>query len=288
VRGKKVAETTLQTPQLRSRGKRCSRCWNRDSPAAHGENYAGADRHAAAHEGPFAGSMWTCPEGSCRPGRNCGLGRTTLEQPVCEVLYPMKRTQAGAVLEELQYIGSTHTSAVCAWLYPMGGTPHYSMGTVRAGRNRDKVWGINCNPSFPTLKPPAPFMAEAAEKYGKEEWSWAWEDVKGEGKVFLVFLFVSHYATLFSSGSKLMFPKSTVSPMTVTRRWSPCHYLEPQAFPAYFLHWTCWGEVREAGWAPGSQPNSTNHNYLFTEVVAPQLLSSATFLEDEKSKLLRP
>jgi len=52
----------------------------------------------------------------------------------------VERIHAGAVLEELQSIGRTHTEAVRERLCPVGGTPRWSRGTVWGGRSsRDKV-----------------------------------------------------------------------------------------------------------------------------------------------------
>jgi len=53
-----------------------------------------------------------------------------LEQSVPEGLYPMERTHTGAVLEELQSVGKTHTEAACAGLYPVGGCPRWFWGAV--------------------------------------------------------------------------------------------------------------------------------------------------------------
>ena len=44
-------------------GRRCSRCWSRDFPAAHGEDH---DEAGCPHGGPRR-SKWTCPEGRCSP-----------------------------------------------------------------------------------------------------------------------------------------------------------------------------------------------------------------------------
>ena len=43
-------------------------------------------------------------------------------------------------------------------------------------------------------------------------------------------------------GIKLVFPKSTVLPLTVIGKWSPCLYHDPWAFPFFFLPLSFWGE----------------------------------------------
>ena len=47
---------------------------------------------------------------------------------------------------------------------------------------------------------------------------------------------------LILTGNKLVFPKlSLVLPVGITAKWSPCLYLDPQAFPSYFLSPFSWG-----------------------------------------------
>ena len=51
-RGMEEWETTLQTPRsVRNRGRRCSRRWSRDSPAAHGGDHGEAGCPPTAHAG---------------------------------------------------------------------------------------------------------------------------------------------------------------------------------------------------------------------------------------------
>lgn len=70
-----VREATLQDNQGQKRkGRKCSRCWRRDSPAAPGEDHA-------------------------------GTGRDSLKE-LC-----LWRTHAGAVSEGLQIVGKTHAGA---------------------------------------------------------------------------------------------------------------------------------------------------------------------------------
>jgi len=51
VKKKSVRNSPADTkvPARHKEERRCSRCWNGDSPAAHGEDHAGGDVHTAAH-----------------------------------------------------------------------------------------------------------------------------------------------------------------------------------------------------------------------------------------------
>jgi len=80
-----VRRTTLQTPRpVKKEGRRCSRHWSKDSPAAHGKDHceAGCSPAAhgcpqwsryppAAHEEPHARASCEAPQ---------PIGRTQLEQ----------------------------------------------------------------------------------------------------------------------------------------------------------------------------------------------------------------
>ncbi|PKU41421.1 hypothetical protein llap_8286 [Limosa lapponica baueri] len=57
-------------------------------------------------------------------------GGTTLEQLVPDGLYPVERTHAGSVLEELQSVKRTHVRSVHEGMYPVEETPCWSMETV--------------------------------------------------------------------------------------------------------------------------------------------------------------
>lgn len=83
--------------QLRRRGRRCCRCWSRDSPAGHGdecgkagstpqpiEDYVGADIYAAAHEGPHAAAGWHAMQKAAAP-REC-----TMQQVFWQELWPLE------------------------------------------------------------------------------------------------------------------------------------------------------------------------------------------------------
>lgn len=83
--------------QLRRRGKRCCRCWSRDSPAGHGdecgeagsppqpmEDYVGADIYAAAHEGPHAAAGGHAVKKAAAP-REC-----TMQQVLWQELWPLE------------------------------------------------------------------------------------------------------------------------------------------------------------------------------------------------------
>ena len=52
--------------QARRRGRRCSRCWSRDSPAACGEDHSDGGGPRVAHGGPHAGAG-DVPEAGCDP-----------------------------------------------------------------------------------------------------------------------------------------------------------------------------------------------------------------------------
>lgn len=53
-----------------------------------------------------------------------------LEQSTLDGPDSMERTHTKFVVEELQYMGSTYSGAVCEGLFPMGETTHWSMGKV--------------------------------------------------------------------------------------------------------------------------------------------------------------
>jgi len=54
----------------------------------------------------------------------------TLEQPVSEGLHLIDGTHAGAVCEELQYMGRTHVGEISGELSPVRGTSCWSRGRV--------------------------------------------------------------------------------------------------------------------------------------------------------------
>lgn len=74
-----------QTPENKE-GRRCSRCWRRDSPAAHKESVHGAGIPCSPWRGQCQNQV-TFPEGTA------ACGRPTLVYP--EVLQPAERTDAG-------------------------------------------------------------------------------------------------------------------------------------------------------------------------------------------------
>ena len=74
-------------------------------------------------------------------------GGTPLQQTISEVLYPVGRTPAGAVLEELQPVGRTRIGEAHEGLYPLGEIPHWSRGRMWGGLNgRDEVLQTDHNP----------------------------------------------------------------------------------------------------------------------------------------------
>jgi len=120
------------------------------------EDHTGTDSYTAACGGPHAGAGGCAREGSCSPWRaHTGAGSWQELHPMVrspcrskfssrnldhwgtcagavapEGVHPMKRTRAGAVLEELQPMERTNSGEVCEGLYPAGETPHWSRGTT--------------------------------------------------------------------------------------------------------------------------------------------------------------
>lgn len=88
--------------------------WSRISPTAHGGLCWSRYLCCSPWRSPCC-SRWTCRKESCGPkgvhnaaGSLAGtlaFGRPTLEQSVSDGLYPMERTPAGAVFEELYSVG---------------------------------------------------------------------------------------------------------------------------------------------------------------------------------------
>lgn len=101
----------------------------------------------------------------------------------------------------------------------------------------------------------------------------------------LVFLFVSHYATLFFKWQEINLPQAdSALPMMVININSLSVILSYRLFLLLSLLILPRRErQRAAGWACDSQPSSINHNYFFTEVKArtfPKILP-ATLLADQ-------
>ncbi|PKU44049.1 hypothetical protein llap_5647 [Limosa lapponica baueri] len=77
------AHLTLMTQE----GRRCSKCWSRDSPAARGENICGAGIPCSRWRGP-------CQNRVMFPEKTVACGGPTLEQVYPEGLQPVERTNA--------------------------------------------------------------------------------------------------------------------------------------------------------------------------------------------------
>lgn len=80
------------------------------------------------------------------------LWRLTQEQVVPEGLPPMGWTHAGASHEEWQPVRRAHVGGIHGQLLPMGGTSHWSRGTVWVGRCDRKM----CAELYPAPIPHPP------------------------------------------------------------------------------------------------------------------------------------
>lgn len=142
--------------QLRRRGRRCCRCWSRDSPAGHGdecgkagstpqpiEDYVGADIYATAHEGPHAAAGWHAVKKAAAP-REC-----TMQQVFWQELWPlgdlhwssmflMDCTPWWSSFWRTVFSG-IQVGAVCEELYPMGDTSWWSRGRMWGGRSSGEL-----------------------------------------------------------------------------------------------------------------------------------------------------
>jgi len=109
-------------------GRRCSRRWSRDSPAAHDEDHGEACCPPAAHGGPHTGAGGCLKEAVTPWGAGAGAG-------LLAGLVTPWGAHTGADHEEPagdheQPAGRTHVGEVCGELSPMGETPHWSRGRV--------------------------------------------------------------------------------------------------------------------------------------------------------------
>ena len=182
------------------------------------EDYNGADIHPADC-GPWW-KRWMCPVGSCdsmeSPCKNSLLtgtvdhgeettqkqvfcqdlwhqGGPILEQSISEGVHPVERIRAGAVYEELQHMGRTHTGEVHEGLFPVGGTPYCSRTRVWwAKSSRDKVLWTDLNPStFLLCLHPPEEVEKLVVKFSlgrSEEWR----------ESFFRFVLISYYPALFN------------------------------------------------------------------------------------------
>jgi len=215
--------------QWRRKGRRCSRRWSRDSPAAHGEDHGEAVCPPAACGGPWwsrdspadyggpTSEQVDAPEGGCGPVESPRWSRLLpgpvdlwrekprleqvcwqdlwprggpkLKHSVPEGLHPMGMTRAGAVHEELQPVGRTHVGEFRGELSPVGRTP--SSGRVWGRRSsRDNMWWTDFNPH----------STSSCTAGGEEVENWGVKlrlgRREGWGEGVLRFGFISHYSTL--------------------------------------------------------------------------------------------
>ena len=135
--------------QWRRRGRRCSRCQSRDSPAARGEDHGEAgcppapmdicqSRYLpAARGGPHTwahGRTW---------GRPWPRGKPALEQAPGRTCGPAeRRAHAGAgLLAGLVTPWGTHAGAVCSWrTAPRGWDPLWSGSWRTVAHGKDSRW----------------------------------------------------------------------------------------------------------------------------------------------------
>lgn len=60
----------------------------------------------------------------------------------------------------------------------------------------------------------------------------------------------------------------SISPVTVKGKWFPWLYLDPGAFPSYFVWLSCWGKGLRKKMNGGQQPAKFNHyKYLLSDCV---------------------
>lgn len=113
------------------------------------EHTDGADMLQTAACGVPGWRKWLCHKGSCSPGgTHTGAGllpgtvacrELTLDSLISEGLCSVQRIHAGALYEQLQSTGRTHTEAGWEELYPVRRTPCCYWRTVWGGRrSRDK------------------------------------------------------------------------------------------------------------------------------------------------------
>ena len=148
-RGVRISErnnSARRPGQWKRRWKRCSRHWSGGSPAAHGDDYGEAGCPPAAHGGPWWSRYPSAAHGQphARAGRWAWrslwpCGKPMLEQAPGRICRPMERrahtgagllaglvtpggTHAGAVREELQYMGRTLIGEINGGLSPVGRT----------------------------------------------------------------------------------------------------------------------------------------------------------------------
>lgn len=98
-------------------------------------------------------------------------------------------------------------------------------------------------------------LEEPLEELRAKEWSWAWGTGVGRKHCLNLSLLLTNWQRI-----KLIFLKSSLFCVTVIGEWSSCLYLNPGAFPSYFLPGLLRrGSERGGGWASGSQQRSTCH-----------------------------
>lgn len=176
-RSEKIEEKQLCRHQCKRRRRMgmFPRCQSRDFPAAHGEDPGEAACPSAAHRGLHWSSRWICPEGGCslrraHAGAGGLAGTGTCEGPVLEQcppegLYPIKRTRARGVLEELWPVGRTHTGSSLRTV---------SCGSYTMLEQGNIVWGGRSGIDEVLWTDHIPMLHSIGrDARVRKEWSWA-------------------------------------------------------------------------------------------------------------------
>ena len=125
-----MRKRTLQTP--RRRGRRCSRCWSRDSPSACGEDQGEAGCPPAAHGGPW----WSRYPPAAPGGPHAGAG----ECPKEAVTPWRAHSGAGLLAGIVTPWGDPHWSSLFLRDCTHGKDPCYSSSLKTAAHGKDPRW----------------------------------------------------------------------------------------------------------------------------------------------------